>query len=133
MSGMVWLIEYNNNEAIFSKHYIEKGVYSNSYRLLSNNHIGKKRRTPKSRKEDIIWSGFTFNPALRRLEDYKLMGPYIEKCRPYFFGKKCDEIDIQKIFLKYNFRAAITLNERGFVKHIGYDSHIIRDWEKSNK
>ena len=127
--GLVWLIEYNNNKAVFSNHIIEEKIYDNKYKLLSSNHIGSKRKTPKSKREPVIWSGFTFNPSLRRLSDYNLMGPYLKKCIPYFFEKRCDELDIQKLFLENNFKAAITLHEEGFVKHIGYNNHIIRDWE----
>ena len=73
--------------------------------------------------------GFTFNPSLRRLCDYKLFEPFVQKCRPYFFGKKCDELDIQKLYKSENFKAAITLNPKGFVRHIGDGEHIKRDWE----
>ena len=58
------------------------------------------------------WYGFTFNPALRRLSDYKLIGSY----------KSVGHED--KISIKYNtlgFRAAILKIKH--VEHIGYGSH----------
>ena len=56
----VWLRPYNNFKVLNNNQPIEKKIINNKYRLL------------KSFKErDNIWCGFTFNPGLRRLKDYK--------------------------------------------------------------
>lgn len=66
------------------------------------------------------WSGFTWNPALRRLSDYKKIGPY-KNVRPDL-GKKAGyrEMYIGQEYYKHGFVSAI-LTE-GYCKHIGYVS-----------
>ena len=79
-------------------HPVEK--FSEQYDLLK---LGYKKK----------WHGFTFNPTLKRLSDYKLIGSY----------KSVGHED--KISIKYKelgFRAAILKSK--YVEHIGYNKHV---------
>ena len=57
------------------------------------------------------WHGFTWNPGLRRLEDYLAIALF-SKNAPY-------EAKASVAYAQLGFRAAI-LRESGYVKHIGY-------------
>jgi len=85
------------------------------------------------RKYRGAWSGFTFNPGLRRLADYYLLSPYAEK--QIIIAKKnqsiASEIDLSIYYDRLGFRAAITTNPLGYVKHIGWGDHIPQEWEKA--
>lgn len=68
------------------------------------------------------WSGFTFNPTLKRMKDYKRIGFYgkyvtFDKRRPWMAEKT-----IGRIYRNLGYHAEIS--EYGFVKHIGDDRHI---------
>lgn len=62
----------------------------------------------------FVWDGFSFNPGLRRLSDYKMIGPY----RQY----KTEN----GISLAYKARlfSAVILSGNGFVRHIGDERHM---------
>jgi hypothetical protein len=69
------------------------------------------------------WSGFTFNPTLKRMKDYKRIGSYAKltsfsRLRPHESEKK-----IGKIYKNLGYHAEIS--EVGFVKHIGWDRHVM--------
>ncbi|BEV07913.1 glycosyltransferase family A protein [Methylophilus sp. DW102] len=85
------------------------------------------------RKYRGAWSGFTFNPGLKRLTDYQLLAPYAEK--PIIIGKKnqriASEIDLSIYYDRLGFRAAITTHPEGYVKHTGWGDHIPQEWESS--
>lgn len=77
--------------------------------IMSNNYKNK-------------WHGFTWNPGLRRLSDYKLIGKYSDHTnfnRHYPF---LSEIKIGKIYNGLGYYAAMTKN--GYVKHIGENRTI---------
>lgn len=63
------------------------------------------------------WHGFTWNPGLRRLKDYKEIGPF--STFTYFLpNNPCkSEMDANSKYLEHGFRAASLL--RGYVRHIG--------------
>jgi hypothetical protein len=68
------------------------------------------------------WSGFTFNPTLKRMKDYKRIGSYgkyttFNKHRPWESEKK-----IGKLYKNLGYHAEIS--EIWFVKHIGNGRHI---------
>lgn len=65
------------------------------------------------------WNGFTFNPGLRRLSDYKSIGPYCA------FNNERD-LSFEHYWL--GFRAAILESETGYVRHIGKNSTYGRQW-----
>lgn len=60
-----------------------------------------------------IWHGFSFNPGVKRLEDYKLINSYSGIGR---------EEDIGKIYKDLGFYA-ISLKDR-YVEHIGWGRHV---------
>ena len=71
-----------------------------------------------------MWHGFTFNPTLKRLIDYKKTKKYgsithFNNERPYE-----SEAAIGKFYKNIGFRAAI-LNQ-GFCRHIGEGRQILR-------
>tara|TARA_A100001015_G_scaffold316302_1_gene430243 strand:+ start:1677 stop:2387 length:711 start_codon:yes stop_codon:yes gene_type:complete len=115
----VWLREYKNFKVLNNEHSIEPVIYDN-YRLMG---IFKERTN--------IWSGFTFNPGLRRTSDCKLLLPY----QQFIGSKACNvggvEQALSNLYFNNEFRCAITLNEKGFVKHIGWNNstqnpHILK-------
>lgn len=69
--------------------------------------------------KDGKWNGFTLNPGLRRLIDYKSVAP---------FSEYRDERDLSHIHYWLGFRAAHIGGEHGFVRHIGHDSTYGRKW-----
>jgi hypothetical protein len=61
-----------------------------------------------------VWYGFSFNPGLRRLADYKVIGGY---------APHKDEIGISFAY-KSRLFSAVILSGMGFVRHIGDERHI---------
>ena len=107
----VWLREYSNFIVVRNGHPVIPKIFNNKYRLMG---VFQERTN--------IWSGFTLNPGLRRLKDCKLLMPYGQ----YINSSECNvggvEQALSNNYYKLGFSAAITLNERGFVKHIGWDN-----------
>ena len=116
----VWLRPYSHFIVLNNGHPVEPMIYDNLFRLM---RVFKERTN--------IWSGFTFNPGLRRTIDCKLLLPY----QQFIGSKECNvggvEQALSNLYFNKRFRAAITLNENGFVKHIGWNnstqySHILK-------
>jgi len=109
----VWLRPYNNLKVLKNGHPIHSEIYYNLFRLMS---VFQERTN--------IWSGFTFNPGLRKTKVCKLFMPYSQ----YIDSKECNcggvEQALSNLYYKNGFRCAITLNEKGFVKHIGWENPI---------
>lgn len=61
-----------------------------------------------------IWNGFSFNPGIRRMSDYRIIKSYCSFTYEH-------EISLEYKRLGYY---AIVLNGDGFVRHIGYHRHI---------
>jgi hypothetical protein len=62
----------------------------------------------------FVWDGFSLNPGLRRLSDYKLVGPY-------------EQFKTENgVSLAYKARlfSAVILTGSGFVRHIGRERHM---------
>jgi hypothetical protein len=80
-----------------------------------------------------IWSGFTFNPGLRRMSDYKLLAPFAEQPIAYKQKNKkiASELDLSILYERLGFISAITDSEQGFVRHIGWSDHVPQEWERS--
>jgi len=71
------------------------------------------------------WLGFSFNPGLRRLSDYKLLQSYATQLlNPNYAGKF--EAYIGHIYAELGYVAAISLQNdgKGFVRHIGEERHV---------
>ena len=113
----IWLREYQNFKVVRNGQPVNPNIVNNTHRILS----AFKERTN-------IWSGFTFNPGLRRLKDCKLLMPYSN----YKNSIECNcggvEQALSNLYYKSGFVSAITLNEKGFVRHIGWDNPTIREY-----
>lgn len=73
-----------------------------------------------------IWHGFSLNPGLRRLRDYKRLVNYcMHLATPYFSGSF--EAYISNIYRGLGYVAAISLGNggKGFVRHIGDGAHVV--------
>jgi len=91
----VWLRDHNDTNG----HPIE--YYSDEYDLICLGY-------------NNIWNGFSFNPSLKRLCDYKLIGSCYQKIG--------HESDLSIKYAELGFRAAILKNK--YVEHIGTDRHV---------
>ncbi len=72
-----------------------------------------------------IWHGFSCNPGLRRLRDYKRLINYcMHLATPYFSGSF--EAYISEIYRGYGYVAALNLSNKGkgFVRHLGDGAHV---------
>jgi len=67
------------------------------------------------------WHGFTWNPGLRRLSDYKLVAPFSAIMEDGDFNA-LTECHIGQKYFELGFRAAILMD--GYVKHIGYGQQV---------
>lgn len=80
-----------------------------NYRIMSTNHRS-------------AWHGFSFNPGLRRLKDYKLIAPFTASTQDGLMNPAAAEIAIGKQFHRLGFRAALL--PEGYVRHIGQNRHV---------
>lgn len=76
------------------------------------------------------WHGFTFNPGLRRLSDYHLLGASYEKQpRTMYVVAKTPtaalpfEVEASAFYHRLGYQAVI-LDEGGYLRHIGEDRHV---------
>jgi hypothetical protein len=108
----VWLREYKNGKVVLNGHPILPEIHNNMYRRLG---IFKERNN--------VWCGFTFNPGLRRLNDYKINGPYSNIPKTDIHST-CGGVEayLSNLYCSQQFYAAITTKESGYVKHIGWDN-----------
>jgi hypothetical protein len=87
-----------------------------SFGVMSLNHLG-------------IWHGFTFNPGLRRLSDYRRLGNYANQTLTTGIRPKVAtaalpyEAEAGRFYYVLGYRAAI-LDETGYVRHIGEERHV---------
>lgn len=68
------------------------------------------------------WKGFTWNPGLRRLSDYKKIGSYGKHT---VFNKRhpaISEFKIGQLYWRLGYKAAIL--KTGYVRHIGNNRHV---------
>jgi hypothetical protein len=76
------------------------------------------------------WHGFTFNPGLRRLSDYRLLGASYERQPRTMYVKPVKataalpyEVEASAFYHRLGYKAAI-LDEGGYVRHIGEERHV---------
>jgi hypothetical protein len=100
----VWLFQGHN-------HPIGPTIYKtgNAFFRLMGNYDGNK------------WHGFTWNPGLRRLSDYKLIAPFSSFIQEGDFNA-LTECRIGQKFYELGFRAAIL--DEIYCKHIGVGRHV---------
>lgn len=72
------------------------------------------------------WSGFTFNPGLRRTSDYLRVAPFVQACLPYHHVVLPGEIDVARVYRALGMRGAIPREGDGYVAHIGWGQHVPR-------
>lgn len=73
-----------------------------------------------------IWKGFTFNPSLKRLKDYKLIQPYHQLPRitaPEQSGGNPLECDISVAYGQLGYYAVTLLDQ--YIEHIGWGRHLV--------
>jgi hypothetical protein len=76
-----------------------------------------------------VWHGFTFNPGLRRLADYKRIGSFSNQPVTVHVPHRTPtkglqmELKASQFYFKLGFRSVI-LDKTGFVKHIGWERHV---------
>jgi len=101
--GMVW-IRANNDT---NQHPV---IWKEEFGIMKTNHNG-------------LWSGFCFNPGLRRLADYKRFGAYGNHVQ--FNRKKPwhSEATISKLYNEAGYKGYI-LKGDGYVRHIGEGRHV---------
>lgn len=109
----VWLRQYVNFIVTQNGHNVLPKVIDDSYRLMN----------PCFKERNNVWMGFTFNPGLRRLSDYKQISPYSQYMNDEKYGGVV-ELKLSSIYNDIGKFAAITLNENGFVRHIGWDCPV---------
>lgn len=97
----VWLRELNDTNG----HPLEQDE------ITTNKGIKIKYLKPKYLG---IWNGFTFNPTVKRLSDYKLLGAY---------QNVGHESEIGEFYFKNNFKAAILIE--GYVRHSGWHRRVL--------
>ena len=114
----VWLREYRNFKVVMNGQPVDSKIINNIYRIL----------TP-FRERTNIWSGFTFNPGLRRLKDCKLFMPYSN----YKNSPECNcggvEQALSNLYYNKNYLSAITINDKGYVQHIGWNNPTKREYQ----
>lgn len=94
-----WLRDDNDTNGMpIEPQVIDNG--SVKYRLMSTGFRG-------------VWHGFTFNPTLIKLDNYKLISPY---------SNFPEEHNISIKFFELGFRCAKSIE--GYVNHIGWGRHV---------
>lgn len=69
------------------------------------------------------WRGFTFNPGLRRLEDYKRIAPFSHKVKWDRSKPWQAEQNIGELYFRLGYYAVI-FRGGGYVRHIGNGRHV---------
>lgn len=72
------------------------------------------------------WHGFSFNPGLRRLADYKRLGSYSGQLLTPRYRTQHFEAFIGELYRDLGYKAAISLfnGGKGFVRHLGHGRHV---------
>jgi hypothetical protein len=107
----VWLRSINHDLKIHSP-----------YLKLGPRQIFQKIPYYRICSENADWQGFSFNPGLRRISDYRIHAPY---------AQHGSEKRLSKLY-SADARFALIL-ENDAVLHTGFDSHVERDTDRNNK
>lgn len=79
-------------------------------------------QTPRNRTYQLMdpeyggWHGFSFNPGLRRLHDYKVLGTTFNEATKPHQQQIAGEFDVNLLYYRLGYRAAITDIAEGFVR-----------------
>ena len=73
-----------------------------------------------------LWHGFSFNPGLRRLADYKRLGSYSGQLLTERYAGQHFEAYLGMIYKELGFFTAVSLfnNSQGFIRHLGENRHV---------
>lgn len=76
-------------------------------------------------------SGFSFNPSVRRLSDYKMIEGGYQSLTTFDVSRAMEsEMAINRFYAQHGFKGAI-IRGTGFISHIGGESHISeKHWQK---
>ncbi|MTC70965.1 glycosyltransferase family 2 protein [Providencia sp. wls1914] len=111
----VWLRDYDDD---IKKHYSfiskdEQKEFENiSYSVINSSHS--------------MMRGFSFNPGVKRLSDYKLI-------KTYNIGKSADLTEGVLSIAYSMYGMYVVILNKSAVKHLGWDNHIPTDSEKFKK
>ena len=73
---------------------------------------------------DSPWSGFIFQPGLRRMRDYRIVGPYS------LLSRKMDEVRVSHAYKNLGYR--VLVSKIPYIRHLGDGRHVTdSSWEKS--
>jgi hypothetical protein len=112
---LVWLRAWSDT----NNHPLSFKTPDESFGVMATGHTG-------------YWHGFTFNPGLRRLSDYKRLGTYGGQTRtlkvvtrkPMLIpSAMIYEAEASVFYHKLGYRAVI-LDKSGYVRHIGEKRHV---------
>jgi len=92
------------------------------YVYLTDRQIVQGIPCYKVNSEKADWQGFSFNPGLRRMADYKKHAPYSQ-----YSGEK----DLSRLYAAENRYALILENDA--VLHTGFGAHVVVNEEKKKK
>lgn len=106
----VWLRSFDKD---IKKHY--------SFHSLGQSHEIKGVHFHNLESSHNIWQGFSFNPGLRRLKDYKSIAP---------FSAIGHEAEIAIRYNQLKFHAVILANSA--IEHLGWEQHILTESELNN-
>ena len=87
---------------------------------------GAFARIHKGRRGAKTWHGFSFNPGLRRLCDYRRIGSYSGQLLTERYSGQHFEAYIGFLYKELGYEAAMSLGNagQGFVRHIGEGRHV---------
>jgi GT2 family glycosyltransferase len=109
----VWIRAHDDTNS----HPIEEGIFWTScgipWQKLASGH--------KDVWHGLSWHGFSFNPGLRRLQDYTAIGGYSEQVKLNSSEPGSAESALSCLYKEKGFYAAILADQslRGYVRHIG--------------
>ena len=87
---------------------------------------GKFAIIHEGKTEHGLWHGFSFNPGLRRLADYKRLGSYCGQLLAPRYAGQHFEAYIGILYKEMGYTTAVSLSNeaKGFVRHIGDGRHV---------
>lgn len=109
---LVWLRAWNDTNGM----PLSSFAPDRSWGMMATNFAG-------------CWHGFTFNPGLRRLREYQMLGSFSKQTLTMHYEAAIPtaalpyEAEAGKFFYLRGYRAVI-LNDTGFVRHIGDGRHV---------
>jgi len=112
----VWLRAHKNGFIHENGHPVDQTLDMGGYYFMLRNYANH-------------WDGFTFNPGLRRMTDYKKVAPFMESCKPYHHKYTAGEWDCSTVYTRLGMRGATPVDGEGYIYHIGWGQHIPRQWD----